>query len=287
MSSTYTASAATITPGGAVTMTTPSDLDTLDAASENVGDNKLADYIKALVNRTVFKDIAAGSGGDTVTGLLRISATGEIEFLNGAFLVLDSGSVLTAVAGSALNVASNINMASGSNLNLASGATLAAVAGSASSFASSTSGTAPVTVSNSAGVGGRAFHVSEGHIKMTTAANPAFNTAFVNQLMGANMVKAWGRIEWSSGAPALVTSVGGVATCFNVASISTIGSTIDIAFASTITSPIMVGMGYNGDIICGVASTNLNRFNVFDSAGLNVNFATSDGLINFIVMGLQ
>lgn len=95
MSSTYTASAAAgVTPGGAVQITSPADGDALTAASSNVGAQKLADYCKKLVNSALFKDVASGSGGDSVTGQIKVASAAEIQILSGGLLTGAAGSVV-------------------------------------------------------------------------------------------------------------------------------------------------------------------------------------------------
>lgn len=72
MSHTHTGAATSIGPSGAVTVTSPDDTDALTAASNNLAPEKLADYVKELFNKALFK-------GDAVTATIRQKLLAGIE----------------------------------------------------------------------------------------------------------------------------------------------------------------------------------------------------------------
>lgn len=84
MSHTHTGSATSIGPSGTVQITSPDDGDSLTAASNNLGAEKLADYVKELFDRTLFKDVAvAASVRQTLDKGVRLGDSSHGAFILG------------------------------------------------------------------------------------------------------------------------------------------------------------------------------------------------------------
>jgi len=70
MSTTYTPTATAVAAGAALPITAPADGDLLTAASQNIGQDKLADYLKQLVNQALLVGKSPSYGDSLVNGLL-------------------------------------------------------------------------------------------------------------------------------------------------------------------------------------------------------------------------
>lgn len=124
-----------------------------------------------------------------------------------------------------------------------------------------------------------------GHIKFV-GTNAAYNdTLPANTLISNQLIKAWGQFTWNNGAPVL-TAVG-----YNLDSIaSPSAGNVDITLKTPITSGFIIIPVGSAGYTARVTSLFSNRIVVQDTTAptpANVNFGTTTGLVNFIILGLQ
>lgn len=134
----------------------------------------------------------------------------------------------------------------------------------------------------------RAIEVATGHIRLASG-NAANTEAFTNSLVANNIVKAYGRIRWSNGAPFLEA-----ADCFNVSSISSSTGNILITLAQALAGyAIIVGNAGSTivpDIVMRVpVNDGASPYRIFvqQAGGASVDFNITNGEIRFIIIGIQ
>lgn len=105
MSTTYTATADAIVPGGAVQIVIPSDGDPLTAASNNLPETKEADIIKKIIDKAIFS-LTPGHGtlvNGLLFGSLAASTGGGAEPVRWRIYLLDGGASVWLVSGASWN----------------------------------------------------------------------------------------------------------------------------------------------------------------------------------------